>query len=272
MVDIDGPPGPLTAGDFEFRVNSADVPDTWIPAPAPLSVTVREGAGADGSDRVTIIWADNAIENRWVKVTVLANANTDLADDDVFCFGNAIGDTGGDGAVGADDYNAVLARFGQTGGGLAADFNADGGVDFTDFAILRSRYGSSVLAPTLAAPSPEAPAAPAPLAPALSQPSSAYYAQSTDDPVVAAPAEEIPDLLFESPGVYVSQSRAVATDSAARTLYRAATAEKELATIGDDPPEPVDAGLCQPIDVDGPLADLLAESPIGVLGLFLRRS
>ena len=44
--------------------------------------------------RVEIIWADGAIENEWVQVTVLADADTGLAAPDVFYFGNAIGDSG----------------------------------------------------------------------------------------------------------------------------------------------------------------------------------
>jgi len=154
MVDIDSPRRTPTIGDFDFKVNTA-IPNIWITAPAPVGITVRLGEGVGQSDRVTIIWADNAIENLWVKVTVKANANTDLPYDDVFCFGNVIGDTGGDRHVGSDDYDTLLSRFGQAGGGPAADFNCDGGVDFTDFAIQRARYGSSV--PTPVFPSPPSP-------------------------------------------------------------------------------------------------------------------
>ena len=69
-------------------------------------MTVRPGAGAGGSDRVTIIWADDdpltderepgSISNQWLQVTVLSDANggsLGLADDDVFYFGNAVGET-----------------------------------------------------------------------------------------------------------------------------------------------------------------------------------
>jgi len=259
MVDIDEPTGSLTAADFEFKVNSAGDPDTWVVAPAPASVTVREDAGAAGSDRVTIIWADNAIENRWVKVTVLANANTDLADSDEFYFGSVIGDTGGDARIDGDDYDTVLSQFGLTGSGLTADFNADGGVDFTDFAALRPHYGTSVLSPTPPAPAPQAAAAaPAPLAAAISQPSFTYDAEDTDDPAAVLSVAEIPDLLFESPGVYVSPSQPAVSDSAATMLHRAATADSDLATISDESAYPGSDGL------DDALADLLAESPVAV--------
>ena len=72
-------PAALTAADFQFKVGNDNNPAAWTAAPAPASVTVRSGAGTNGSDRVTIIWADNAIENQWLQVTVLANANTGLS-------------------------------------------------------------------------------------------------------------------------------------------------------------------------------------------------
>ncbi|MDP6544574.1 MAG: DUF1566 domain-containing protein [Phycisphaerae bacterium] len=159
MVDIDSLGGTPTVGDFEFSVNAPGDPDNWTPAPAPTSITVRRGEGAGQSDRVTIIWADNAIENQWVRVTVLAGDNTGLARDDAFSFGSTIGDCDSDGQVGSDDYIEVISQFGLRGEGLTADFNADGRVNLSDFAIMRANRGNSVLPPTAtpaAAPSPVA--------------------------------------------------------------------------------------------------------------------
>jgi hypothetical protein len=64
MVDINNHPSPgsITAVDFEFRVGNNNDPNTWALAPAPSSVSVRTGEGAGGSDRITILWPDNAIE------------------------------------------------------------------------------------------------------------------------------------------------------------------------------------------------------------------
>ena len=45
-------------------------------------------------DRVTIIWADGAIQKQWLQVTVKATENTGLAENDVFYYGNAVGDSG----------------------------------------------------------------------------------------------------------------------------------------------------------------------------------
>ena len=107
MVDIDGLGGTPTASDFVFKSGNSNDPSTWTTAPAPLSITVRPGEGAGDSDRVTIIWADNdldgvadpneAVAKQRLQVTVLSDANggsLGLADDDVFYFGNAIGETG----------------------------------------------------------------------------------------------------------------------------------------------------------------------------------
>ncbi len=96
MVDVSDAtdPASITAADFGFRIGNAHSLATWTGATAPTSVTVRLGAGTAGSDRVTIIWANNVIQKQWLEVTVKATANTGLATDDVFYFGNAIGETG----------------------------------------------------------------------------------------------------------------------------------------------------------------------------------
>jgi len=157
MIDVDGLLETLTDADFGIRVNEASDPDTWSVGPAP-AVTARPGDGVGDSDRVTLIWADGAIANRWIEVTVFANANTGLAADDVFYFGNSVGDCDGDGEVGGSDYGTFAGQFGLRGGigTLAADLNGDGRVDLTDLAAMRDARGNSVLAPTI----PAAPAAP----------------------------------------------------------------------------------------------------------------
>ena len=100
MIDIAnaGSPGSITAADFVCKVGNNSSPNTWAAAPAPSAIQVRTGAGVGGSDRVDIIWANNAIEKHWLQVQVLANANTGLPDNfgggigDVFFWGNAVGD------------------------------------------------------------------------------------------------------------------------------------------------------------------------------------
>ncbi len=95
---------------FEFHVGNDDAPEGWALAPTPIDVVVREEAGLDGSDRITVLWEDNAIKNGWLQTTVLANASTGLAEPDVFYFGNAIGDSGNsatDASVNAQDIGGA---------------------------------------------------------------------------------------------------------------------------------------------------------------------
>src|SRR5262249_28006769 len=94
IVDVANRPGQtLTASDFTFRVGNANDLGTFTTAPAPMSITVRPGAGVGGSDRVTILFANNAIKNQWLEVTTLATPATGLGSPDVFYFGNSVADT-----------------------------------------------------------------------------------------------------------------------------------------------------------------------------------
>ena len=86
--------------DFTFKVGNNNTPSTWATAPNPISVSVRAGAGVGGSDRVELIWADNAVKETWLEVIVKANSDTGLSQSageptgvgDVFFFGNAAAD------------------------------------------------------------------------------------------------------------------------------------------------------------------------------------
>ncbi len=146
MIDIPAMPGTPTAADFEFKVGGDGQPAGWSAAPAPSSITVRSGAGVDGSDRITIIWADNAIAKQWLQVTVKATANTALGSDDVFYFGNAIGETGNsptDAKVTPTDLVAVRNNphtLEQNPAPIDApwDFNRDRKVGPTDATIARN--------------------------------------------------------------------------------------------------------------------------------------
>ncbi|MDP6634507.1 MAG: hypothetical protein QGG42_06395, partial [Phycisphaerae bacterium] len=200
--------------------------------------------------RVTLVWPDGAIANQWVEVTVLATADTGLAAADVFYFGNAVGETSGDGVIGQAEYDTFKSQFGQRGGigTLASDFDGDGRVGLRDFALMRSRFGAEVQSPTI--PAPASPAAAAP-APALLTESTEDAAAAADTTVATA-VSPVVDLLVESPLAdgYVSESQAT---SAAPQEF-AATGEYDLKPLSDD-----QAGDEQDDDL---LADLLAESAL----------
>jgi len=165
MVDIANLPdaGGLSTADFEFRVSNrnnspsdnTDDPSTWALSPTP-TVTVREDAGTGGSDRVTLIWDDHAIENQWLQVTVKATSATGLDQDDTFYFGNAIGECGdataftfvdGTDFAGArdnthdpDDRAPIDDRF---------DYDRDSLVDGADLAIARDNHTNFLTCLTL---------------------------------------------------------------------------------------------------------------------------
>ncbi len=80
--------------EFQFRVGNDNDPANWAIAPAPSIVTVRPGEGVQGSDRLTVTWPASTIENQWLQVTVLATDRTSRVENDVFYFGNAIGESG----------------------------------------------------------------------------------------------------------------------------------------------------------------------------------
>jgi hypothetical protein len=136
--------------DFTFKVGNNSSPGTWANAPNPTVVTVRtgmtgpaQGAGTvSGSDRVELIWADNAIEQKWLEVIVKATANTGLAANSVFFYGNEIGNTG--------SFNlSTVARTGssdiggtQTHGANLDDFDRTGKVDTTDIGLAQT-HGTS---------------------------------------------------------------------------------------------------------------------------------
>ncbi|MBI2928793.1 MAG: hypothetical protein HYY24_24280 [Verrucomicrobia bacterium] len=151
MVDVGGLPGTPTVSDFEFKVGNDNTPSGWSAAPAPSSITVRAGDGTGGSARVTLLWANNAIQKQWLQVTVKATAATRLAADDVFYFGNAIGESGNS-AIDASVTTAdeLKARANVTLNAAidnVQDFNRDDRVSSADQLIARSNitFGSLAL-------------------------------------------------------------------------------------------------------------------------------
>jgi len=159
MVDIAHlvPDMMLTAADFQFFAGNRDDLTAWASAPIPASITLRPGAGVGGSTRITLIWdGQDAVRNQWLQVTLKANANTNLARDDVFYFGNAIGESGLGNTNGATttEYfpvnvtdeigtrNHSLAVFDTAPLDDAFDFNRDGTVDATDEIVARD-YGTT---------------------------------------------------------------------------------------------------------------------------------
>jgi hypothetical protein len=91
---------------------------------------------------VTITFADDAVKNTWLRVTLRADDHTGLAADDVFYFGNQLGETGNaaaDAAVNALDVSALRAHLSTAPATLASSFdlNRDGRVNALDLVLVR---------------------------------------------------------------------------------------------------------------------------------------
>jgi hypothetical protein len=158
MVDLAGPHGAISAADFVFRmstqVGANNTPSTWAAAPAPVTVTVRDGAGYRGADRLEITWTDGAIANRWLEVISEGNdagggfnTNTGLPASDIFFFGNRMGDTGsGTATLAITSALDELAARGNPGAGATVtnlfDFDRSGLVNAVDNLIARNNAGT----------------------------------------------------------------------------------------------------------------------------------
>ena len=148
MIDIAGRSGTadVDVSHFEFRAGNTPDPSSWPLAALPTSVTLRPGAGVQDSDRITLIWPDGTLVNTWLRVTLKAGPETGLLFDDVFYFGNVVGDTGRGNSAGVvliDGIDRAGLRNHLRDADQPApiddvyDFNRDRLVDATDRAIVR---------------------------------------------------------------------------------------------------------------------------------------
>jgi len=167
VVDISNLSGTPTIADFALKTGNDNTPASWATAPDPVSVTARNLGG--GVTRLTLIWNDNnldatadaneAVAKRWLQVTVKATANTGLPADDVFYFGNAVGESGNSAAnaqVNSTDVNGTRANphFSINPAGIedAYDFNRDRLVNSTDVNLARIHTTFSINALQLITP------------------------------------------------------------------------------------------------------------------------
>ena len=142
MVDVANLVSVPRIDDFAFAVGNNNNVGTWTNAPSPTYVNAYPGRGPGGSTQITIIWDDNAIENEWLKVTMLADDHTGLPANVVFYFGNAIGETGDSGTnalTTSNDAARVAANFTSSASVTNLyDINRDGIVNSTDVGIVNS--------------------------------------------------------------------------------------------------------------------------------------
>ncbi len=176
VVDIAGLPAGTTGSQLLSSMRFAQ----WngisaggfaaLPSAAIPNVTVLGFVGTGSSARVQITFPDNTLQNTWLRVTVLADNTTKLLTNDVFYFGNVIGDvnTGNTSTrlrVNATDTGAVRSNQSTADNSASIlniyDLNRDGRVNATDTGIVRSNQQTAgIVAPILAPGSLPAPSAP----------------------------------------------------------------------------------------------------------------
>ena len=169
MIDIANLPDgdSLSAADFTFAVGNDDNPGGWeYLSQEPTSITVRRGAGESGSDRITIVWPDNAVKDQWLQVTVQPDSQTGLEAADVFYFGNLAGESGGSDTAAVNGFDLLALRRSIVSRdpfrSPEHDFNQDGKVNALDMAVVRGAQGKSLTllsAPAAAAVFSEVPVA-----------------------------------------------------------------------------------------------------------------
>jgi len=118
-------PSAVSLSDFIFQAGNSADPSAWGLAPAPASLAVDVGAGTGGSDRFYLTWADHAIENQWLQMTVLANATTELAAHNFYYFGNLVGDVNEDGTLAAIDSLLLINRINAIAAEASPDYSTD---------------------------------------------------------------------------------------------------------------------------------------------------
>ena len=169
-IDIENLSSTPSASAFLFAVSDPSDPSGWS-AINRQTVSFTRGGGVDDSDRLVFTFADHAVLNRWLRVTVLANASTGLSEDDVYYFGNAVGEVTPGGGLSTPPYtplvnaaDVVAVRDNPRGDANPAaiddphDINRDMRVDALDLVLARNGAASPLAAlPRIA------PVAPAPL-------------------------------------------------------------------------------------------------------------
>ena len=171
MVDLDSRFGFFDDVRLSFRAGRGGDPAAWREAPAPLSITRRIDGVPEEVERVTAVWADGALRNTWLRVTVEAVLDGRVVASDVFYYGNLAGETGGPPSpapprVDAADYARTRAAISSRRASVTSpyDHNRDGVVNVLDLAAVRANFLATLPAPTppasAAAVAPAAAAAP----------------------------------------------------------------------------------------------------------------
>jgi len=157
--DFLGLPGNLSESDFIFQWSpqgafseDSHPPADWQVAPNPSSVLTVVGSPS----QVVALWPEGSIMNRWLRITLLANANTGLLAPEVYYIGHLLGETTGavDSlfTVSFVDISEIRSAVGQSvTSGSMPDIDKDGSVTFADITAMRLNVGAQLPAITIPA-------------------------------------------------------------------------------------------------------------------------
>jgi hypothetical protein len=149
LIDLTNATGSVGPSDFLFATWNGIAAGGFIPLSAVPVVTNLPTAGLNGSHRVKVEFDDGVIRNTWLRVMLKVNPNLGLKSDDVFYFGNAVGDMNVGNIIGSPTIirtNAIdtaIVRQNQSpdidsvGIDNIYDVNRDGRVNSIDTALLR---------------------------------------------------------------------------------------------------------------------------------------
>ena len=159
VIDITNPANlaAIDSTSFQFATWSTfpDATPNFLAITPTVTVSTFATGGQGGSARVKLTFADRAIENAWLRVTVLANLlTTGLLANDIFYFGNARFDVNPPApaftsqvGINVLDTNQVRAQNGQNPGVVSNVFDVDrsGAVNVLDTNATRAGNGVNSL-------------------------------------------------------------------------------------------------------------------------------
>lgn len=154
VFDIQGPwnPSGLGIDDFVFQISPVGPFDTllnpptqWPLAPSPNHFSVS----GSSPHRVLIKWSNNAIANRWLRVTLMANQDTGLATPVSFYVGHLMGETTGEegglfGVSLADSVQIRLQAATIVNPGSSADIDKNGAISMLDIVTMRPNVANQL--------------------------------------------------------------------------------------------------------------------------------
>ena len=151
-------PGDFSADHIQLATGTGNELSDYERLDIAPEISVRQGEGVNGSDRISVVLPNGSVVNEFLQVTLLANSTTGLADRDVFYFGNIVGEVGntaGDSFVNSTDIGLVrsnLSGFFAEEVDNRYDINRDRFVNSSDIGETRNNLSGFFPVPLITAP------------------------------------------------------------------------------------------------------------------------